>query len=289
MRSPHPPKVLLSLAAAVVAISAGGVLAVMAGDLPAASIGFWRVALAGLMLSPALLSATGREGLDRRVVVPLLLGGLCLALHFWTWIASLQRISVMRSVVLVTLAPLWVGLMEWKVEGRAPSRPFWLGVLTALAGVVLMGLGSTEGLKGGDPIGDGLALVGGILSSTYLMIGRRLRQRVSAGAYGALVCGSAALWLLPIALISGPIWGFGLGSWAALLGMAIGPQILGHIGFAYAMRTVKASLVATLILLEPVGATLLGMLLLDQYPQPAELGAGALILVGVAIASRSER
>ena len=56
--------------------------------------------------------------------------GVCLALHFWAWFASLQETSVLRSTVLVCLTPLWVGVAESVSRGALPS-PRWLGgVLT---------------------------------------------------------------------------------------------------------------------------------------------------------------
>lgn len=279
-----------ALLAAVVGISLGGVLAKVAGEASAPVIGFWRVGLCGLLLAPSLLSSRLRGQISWKDVGITAIAGLCLALHFWTWIGSLERISVMRSVVLVTLAPLWVGLMEWGLDRKAPSRRFWAGVGLALLGVVVMGLVSAQGLRGGDWVGDLLALTGGVLSSTYLIIGRSVRQRVSFLPYGAMVCLMAAAWLLPIAWSSGaPMTGFEPKTWWALGALALGPQLMGHVGFNYAVRYVKASLIASLILLEPVGATLLGVLILGEIPGVWELAAGGIILAGVVVATRGVR
>ena len=285
-----PLQVPIALGAAVLAISAGGVLARVAEEAVAPVIGFWRVGLCGLLLAPALFSSRLRGQISWKDVGITAIAGLCLALHFWTWIASLERITVMRSVVLVTLAPLWVGLMEWKLDAKAPSRLFWGGVGIALLGVLVMGLVSADGLAGGDLLGDGLALLGGVLSSAYLVIGREVRQRVAFLPYGAMVCLLAAAWLLPIALSSGaPMVGFQDKTWFALGALALGPQLLGHVGFNYAVRYVKASLIASLILLEPVGATLLGVLILGEIPGIWELCAGGIILSGVVVATRGSK
>jgi len=154
--------------------------------------------------------------------------------------------------------------------------------------VLVMGLVSADGLAGGDLLGDGLALLGGVLSSAYLVIGREVRQRVNFLPYGAMVCLLAAAWLLPIAWTNGaPMVGFQGKTWLALCALAFGPQLLGHVGFNYAVRYVKASLIASLILLEPVGATLLGVLILGEIPGLWELSAGGIILAGVVLATRA--
>ena len=80
--------------------------------------------------------------------------------------------------------------------------------------------------------------------------------------------------------------GFAAASWMALAGMALGPQLIGHIGLNYAVRYVPAATVAALLLLEPVGASVLGALLLGEIPSTQELLGGLLILVGVGASNR---
>jgi drug/metabolite transporter (DMT)-like permease len=269
----------VALVVAVCAISSGGVLARLAGDADPVVVAFWRTALAALILSPSLR----RLQISWRAVGLTALAGLCLAAHFWTWFASLNHISVMRSVVLVTLAPLWVGLMEWGLFKQRPPLRFWLGIGLALVGVVFM---ATAEQGQASMKGDALALIGGVLSSAYLVIGREVRQTVHWGPYGALVCGSAAVWLLPVALIGGlPLVGWTPGTWAALVGLALVPQLLGHVGFNFAMKWVPARTIAALILLEPVGATLLAAVVLAEVPQGIEVLGGVGILAGVGLAT----
>lgn len=269
----------VALVVAVCAISSGGVLARLAGDADPVVVAFWRTGLAALILAPTLRRAT----LDWRALGLTALAGLCLAAHFWTWFASLNHISVMRSVVLVTLAPLWVGLMEWGLFKQRPPLRFWLGIGVALVGVVVM---ATAEQGQASLRGDALALVGGVLSSAYLVIGREVRQTMHWGPYGALVCGSAAVWLLPVALVGGlPLLGWAPSTWMALVALALVPQLLGHVGFNFAVRWVPARTIAALILLEPVGATLLAAVVLAEVPQGVELLGGVAILAGVAVAT----
>lgn len=258
-------------------ISSGGVLAVLAEGVAPVPKAMWRTGLCALVLLPWW------RPLPLRDLGLLALAGGLLAAHFWTWFLSLESISVMRSVVLVTLAPVWVGLAEWALSGEAPARRFWAGIGVALLGVVLM---AWSGLGQSNLAGDGLALVGGLLSSAYLLMGRSLRQRIHWATYAGMVSGFSALWLLLVALALGsPLSGYPGASWAALLGLALVPQLMGHGGFNAALGHVKATRVATLVLLEPVGATLLAFLVLAQVPTALEVAGGLIILAGVAIAT----
>ncbi len=265
---------------AVLGISSGGVLAVLAEGVDPVPKAVWRTGICALVLAPWWRRLAGRDLLLIAVA-----GGL-LAAHFWTWFLSLEHISVMRSVVLVTLAPVWVGLAEWVLWRQAPSHRFWGGIGIALGGVITM---AWAGLGSASLTGDVLAVVGGMFSSAYFVMGRSLRQRVPWATYAGMVSGFSALWLLPVALVLGlPLSGYVPNSWAALLGLALVPQLMGHGGFNAALGHVKATRVAALVLLEPVGATVLAFVVLDQIPTGLELVGGLLILVGVGLATLYE-
>jgi drug/metabolite transporter (DMT)-like permease len=274
-----PRWVPLALALAVLGISSGGVLAVLAEGVEPVPKTIWRTGLCALVLAPWW------RKLPLRDMGLMALAGALLAAHFWTWFMSLESISVMRSVVLVTLAPVWVGLAEWGLTGEAPARRFWAGISVALVGVVTM---AWAGLGEANLTGDLLALVGGMFSSAYFLLGRNLRQRVHQATYAGMVSGFSALWLLPVAFVLGtPLTGYAMPSWAALVGLALLPQLLGHGGFNAALGHVKATRVATLVLLEPVGATLLAFFVLGQQPSVLEIVGGVFILVGVAVGQKS--
>lgn len=289
MRAADPPgRVWPVLAVAVLAVSSASVLARLAEGAQPLALGFWRCA------GVALLFSWGLRRLEPRDRLRVGAAGVALALHFWAWLASLEHTTVLRSTVLVTLGPVWTGLAEgavWRLTGRPvagawqpPRRRFWWGLALALPGVALLG-GSGE-LGAGSLRGDLLALVGGMLSSAYLLAGREVRQRQGVVSYGGWVCLVAAAALLPLALITGqPVVGFPAATWAAIAAMTVGPQLLGHMGFNYVVRWLPASVVATAILLEPVGAGLLAAAVLAEVPGPRDVAGGVLVLAGVLVAT----
>jgi drug/metabolite transporter (DMT)-like permease len=169
---------------------------------------------------------------------------------------------------------------------RRVSASFWVGVAVALGGVMFMSPGTDDPAS---RTGDLLAISASILWAFYMLIGRKVRQRVGASAWMGIACASSALCLWPIALSQGTVmWGFDSTTWWCLLGAVLGPQLIGHQGFAYAVRWVPASSIALVTLLEPVGAATLAALILNEWPEPtAGIGAG-LILLGIALATRKD-
>ena len=74
--------------------------------------------------------------------------------------------------------------------------------------------------------------------------------------------------------------------WVAAL--ALGPQLLGHTSYNYALKYVSATLVTVTLLAEPIGATVLAALLLGQVPGWLQASGGVLILAGIFVAARAE-
>lgn len=271
-----PQKAKWVLFAALIAVSTAAPMAKMADAHPI-SIGFWRTAIVGIMLMLLWNTRPSRQRLWMTAVAGVLLG-----LHFWLWFASLEHTTVLRSTTLVCLNPLWTGLMEWSFFNNKPGNRYWLGLSLALIGVVLMTGGT---LAGKWSIGDLMAVMGGLMGSGYLIAGRVARQSISIEHYGALVCLAAASFLgLTAMALNVNLGGYSRQTWIILALMAIGPQLTGHIGINYALKTVTASAIALLLLLEPVGAAIISMLWLAEVPSYHEWMGSGIILFGVATA-----
>jgi drug/metabolite transporter (DMT)-like permease len=77
--------------------------------------------------------------------------------------------------------------------------------------------------------------------------------------------------------------GYDAKTWAAILGILVGAQLLGHSMFNYALHRTSATTVSVLILLETPGAALLAWVWLGQTPRVSALPGLALLLIGVAV------
>lgn len=270
---------------AVCAVSSAAILVRVANAGGAAAIapGFWRTLIVGLMLAAWI------RPMARRDLVLSMLSGVVLGAHFWAWFESLQRTTVLHSTLLVCLGPVWLGIAELAFLKRPPARRFWLGIGIAIAGAILMSTqGSSEDAAGIQPtlVGNLLALTGGLLASAYYFIGREVRQRVGIASYSAVISLSAAAFLFPAALLtSQELTGFSRSGWLAILGLALGPQLLGHNGFNYCLRFVRASIVSAIVFLEPFGAAVLAALFLQEIPGMQEALGGLVVLGGVLVAT----
>lgn len=260
-------------------------------EAPSLSIAAWRLTLASLLLAPAVLSRHRDElaRLTRSELARAVVSGFLLALHFATWISSLEFTSVAASVVLVSTNSLFAGLLSPLFLREPVTRIMFAGILLSIAGSGVIALGDVGG--GNAPLlGDLLALAGAACVAGYLMIGRTLRRKLSLLTYIFVVYGVAALVLLTIALLGRqPMNGFAPQTYGWFLYLALGPQLIGHSSFNWALRYLSATFVTVSLLGEPIGSALLAWLFLQEPPTGFEISGGALILVGIAIASRAER
>src|SRR6266705_5160378 len=284
---------LLVLILAVLATTYAGPIVRLAAA-PALAIAFWRLTLV-LPVTGGLAvweGSTEHGAANRSVllrapfsVLLMVLSGLLLALHFWTWIASLRFTTVASSVVLVSLKPVfaWGIAAAWLREH--PTRAEAWGIALAVIGASLIGVGDAR-LSSRALGGDVLALLGALTGAGYYVIGRRVRQTVGIWRYATAVYAVAAAVLALLALArSMPLVGFAGRDWTVFGAMAAGPMLIGHTGMNYALRHFRATTVNVAALGEPVGATLLAWIVpaIHEVPGVTTVTGGILVLLGIAM------
>jgi drug/metabolite transporter (DMT)-like permease len=277
---------VLWMVVGVVAISTSPILIRLAA-VPALALAFLRCLAGAAVLAP--FARRGRAGgLARGDLALLGTAGVFLAAHFALWNASLALTSVGAATTLVSCTPLFVGIGA-RFLGEAPGRRTWAGIALATVGAVVIGVsdalaGPVAGAQATGAsglLGDVLAFAGAAAVAVYLLIGRVMRQRLPVSTYAASVYGTAAAVLLPACLLTGSsLGGYAAGSWLAVAGVVIGPQLLGHTVFNSLLTSVSATVVSVVLLIEPVGATALAWLLFHELPAAGFWVGAPLVLAG---------
>jgi drug/metabolite transporter (DMT)-like permease len=297
---------IIGLFLGILAVSTASLLIRFAqAEAPSLVIAAFRMFLAALILAPFCLSSFGREivNVPKKTLILLVVSGIFLAFHFAFWITSLEYTSVASSVVLVTTAPLWVALFSPIFLKEKLTRWIVLGLVVSLTGSIIVGLSSgcgfingriacenlTQTFRGRAFWGDLMALAGSWLSAGYLLVGRKVRGKVSLSSYVFSVYSVAAILLLIMVLITGEkITGYSGQIYFWMFALAIIPQIIGHSAFNWALKYLSAAYVSIALLGEPVGTVILALFFLQETPTMMELMGGVLILVGIFLATRSE-
>jgi drug/metabolite transporter (DMT)-like permease len=265
-------------------------------------IAAYRMGIASVVLAPIVLFKYPRvyRSVTKKDLWFGILAGTLLAVHFWSWITSLEYTDVASSVVLVTTTPLWVALASPFTLNERVSKKVKIGLALALFGTVVITLSDVCSFRGGfscqifggteDPlgmVGMGLALVGAWSAAGYVILGRRVRERLDLVPYAFLVYGSSTFFLSAGALLSGvALIGFSPMTFFWLLMLGLIPQLIGHSAFNWALGFLPASVVAVVLLGEPIGSTLLAMAFLNEVPGSGTIIGAGLILAGILFSIR---
>jgi drug/metabolite transporter (DMT)-like permease len=259
-------------------------------EAPPLVIAAYRLGLAAMILALFHLPRTFREvrRLTRREFLFTVLSGLFLSLHFAFWITSLKHTSVASSVIFVTTNPIFVALASVFFLRERLTVALFFSILVAVAGGLIIGRGDWS-LGKETVYGDALALLGAIMATGYLLVGRRIRPKMSLGPYITLVYGVAGILLVLFALFNGhSFWGYSSKDYSLFVLLALVPQLIGHTTVNWALRFFSATLVAVFILSEPILATLLAYIFLGE-PIGADIFlGGGLVLLGIYLSAREE-
>jgi len=232
-----------------------------------------------VLLPPALLR---KDRFPRgRALYVGIASGVALGVHFGFWISSLDYTSVAASVVLVSTQPVFVAILAYLLFGERTSPLSFLGIMIAIAGTAVIAFDRTIGSAA--VFGNVLALMGAVTVAVYVLIGRSSRTGgVGVLPYSIVVYSAAAATLLPVALVFDVrLWGYSGETWFWLAAITVGPQLMGHTVFNWALRYVEASVVSGTILAEPVVAALLAWLVLSERPGLLTIVGGAVVLAGL--------
>ena len=282
--------VYLILLLGITASSSAAIL-IKLSDAHPLVIAAYRMAIASAILIPWSLARHRKETLRliRHRTAAFLGSSIFLAVHFATWISSLSHTSVSSSALLVTTNPIFVGLGAWLLLREHIHPRLIVGTLVALSGTFLISYGDL--VSGGHALyGDLLAVSGAVAMSGHLLIGRIQRRDIALTPYVTVVYTMATLLLVLICIATGQtLGGHGLRNYSLFFALAIGPQLMGHTSFNYSLKRISPSILALLLLAEPIGSSILAYFVLSEVPSSSTFVGGGVIISGVVIALLKQR
>jgi len=250
------------------------------------SIALWRLIIASIFLA-LLLMALKRplvKDLFKKSLSRVLILGILLGLHFILFVSAVLDTTILNATVLVNTTPIWSMFVSSLVFRLKPSRLAVLGILTSFFGVGLIAYGDassriwTISLKG-----DLEAILAAVIEAFYLSYGRETRRRVPLLSLMLTIYIFSALTVL--------VWGIASHSdftsptqpslLLTLVGLGLLPTALAHTFYFSSLSHLKSFETAAMALLEPVGATLLGILIFTQVPDTLFVLGAVFVLSGI--------
>ena len=280
-----PPN--LAMLVSIVAVSTASIL-IRWSNAPAVIIAMYRMVFSVLMLLPFFLRNGGMGKLGKvgtRNLLGLGAVGVVLAIHFASWITSLGLTSVASSVIFVHIDPLFVAVVSHFFLNDRINRRVLAGIIVSLVGVSIITLGDASS-GGSNLTGDLLALVGGVMLGIYILGGRHFRGYLDLTTYVTPVYATAAVVLFLMSLATGaPLTGYPAREYVLFIIIALVPMIFGHTLYNWTLKYVSAPVVSVSLLGEPVGASILAFLFLNETPNNQVMLGGIVTLFGILLSS----
>lgn len=249
--------------------------------MPAAVLVLYRMVFALIGICPGLIIGRRDEikKLDIKKITPCIISGICLGCHFICYFESLAYTSIASSVVLVDTEIFFVAIGSILLFKERMTVPGWLSIIITFIGSMVVAGGD---ILNGNILGDILALVGAIFVSVYTVLGKTARKYMSTSAYTSIVYACAGLVAFLFSIIKGYSFEIGtINNWIAAVGTAVFCTLLGHSIFSWGLKYEKAAFISIAKLLEPIFATILGLIIFNEVTSLTSCIGGVLIIAGI--------
>jgi drug/metabolite transporter (DMT)-like permease len=221
----------------------------------------------------------------------IVLSGILLAVHFATWFISLEYVNVAISTTLVDAVPIFLAIFGFIFFKEKINLIGIIGIGIAFTGGVLLAFASPSGSNNALLLGILFSLIGALTVTFYFLIGKKILQDSPLWPYFALINLVSAISLLLYNLIRGyEFFKYDAVVFILFLASALGPSLIGHATYNYSMKKLPAFVVGVAILGEPIGATILGVLILPatQTPEIITILFALIIIAGIVLTSVSQ-
>ena len=270
----------LPLTISIIAISFSAIF-VKWSDAPASILSMYRMWLASILMLPIVWKKRSEfKHIVKKDWFFLFFSGFFLALHFVLWFGSLKLTTVASSTIILALQPIvsLVGGFFLFKERTSLSALMTMGI--AIIGAMMIGWGDF-GLSQDAIMGDLLSFFSVIAVVGYLLIGQSIVKKISHWLYSFCVFFAASIILTIYNVSTGvSLSGYPAKEWGIFLLLATVPTV-SHVINNWLLKYVNATTISMSILGEPVGATILAVILLNERLVNWQIAGGLLVLLGV--------
>jgi len=271
----------VGLAVGAVSLSASAVLLGLADTTPATASAT-RSALALAVVVVLAISERRRVGgITSREYLSATLCGVLFAGDMLWWTQAIPEVGAGLSTVLVNTQVAIVPLLAWLVDRERSGPRFLWSLPVILTGVLLAGGIFEHGVSGADPAwGTVHAVAAAVCYSGFLFLLRRGGQGGNPMQSYGVVLSSATVVAAALGLATNSLeLSLGWSTYGWLILATVSGQLVGWLLVAFCGPRLPSDVGSALLLLTPIGAVVLGALVLGERPSALQLAGCALVLV----------
>ncbi len=257
--------------------------------MPGSASAFYRLLFAALLLCPYVAITHKHVHFTRRSLWLAALGGTFFAADLSLYSTAVLHSSAANATVLGNNTPIAVGFLAWVLTGKRPVSSFWIGLAIALSGSILI-VGQDLLHHASFGVADLLAVVSSGCFAVYLYVTERMREQFDTATLLSLSLAASTVVLFVFDVAARvPLQIPTVGSWLALLALALICQLLGYFALTDALGHLSAGITSVTLLVQAPLTAILAILFLGEPVTMPQVGGGVLVLLGVWIVNRYSR
>lgn len=258
-------------------------------DMPGAASAFYRMLIPAIILLPTWWLDRKTPRVSWQTLATIAVGGLFFSLDLGFYNTAILHTTAANATLFGNNTPIFVGLFSWIFFRQGPRPAYWLGLLLAGTGSVIV-VWHDAGHHMSLGAGDLMALAAAAFFGVYLMATERVRTNTTTLSFLRLAIVSSTLFLLIFNLAAGVSMAVpSRKSWWALLALGLVSQLGGYLALTYALGHLPATITSISLLLQVPITALVAVPLLDEPLSRAQVLGGLFVLAGVGLANRRNR
>ena len=257
------------------------------------SIAFWRLIIASIAIALILLAL--RKPFNLKLVqqnfTDLAILSVFLGLHFILFISAVKDTTILNATVLVNTTPIFSMFISAFLFNARPSRLAVLGLAISFVGVCTVAVVDARSFGFSLHLrGDLEAVFAAVVEAFYLNLGRKTRSRMPVLATMLPIYLLTALVVGALSIPAGAVLALPVNAELILfiIGLGLLPTAISHTLYFSSLSNLKSFETATMALLEPVGATALGVIIFKEIPGALFVFGAFLILLGITFVARQQ-
>lgn len=213
-------------------------------------------------------------------------------------ITGVSMTSAVSAGVIMSAIPAMVALLSWQFLKERIGLRVWAAVACGAFGIGLLSVGksipdaSNAALPGHPWLGNLLIFGAVICEASYAVIGKKLTTVLSPKRISAIINLWGFILVTPMGLYAALHFDFApvtMPIWTLLMFYALAASVWTVWLWMTGLKSIPAAQAGVFTVLLPISAALVGVLVLHEHLSGLQLGAFALALAGVVLATLPER
>ena len=229
-----------------------------------------------------------RLDLDKSSWLLFILAGISFGIDMALWNWSIYFTSVAHATLMANTAPIFVTLISVFFFHNHIKPTFLIALILSFLGVLIV-ISAGSGSDEGKLLGDSLGILAALFYACYILSVKRLTNHIPPSHVLLITTFFTALFLFPVSLLeSGDFFSSSILGWKVLITYALVSQVIAQGLITFGISRLSAHFSSLTLLLQPVAATVFGIILLSELVSTWQILGGMIVLIGIYLANSSE-